>query len=188
MCHFITTTLPAGVDAVPIGEIANRWHRVWESMPNRHVLQQLRDGETHWLTTGGRCDCGTELGALRGDTSRTEKQLARDLERVRRKGWGEAKIARWLEEKQRSAARREADRQRQLRTAGSDALSWAGLLGTILDETGCANVGLLLHMYGGGVETERIELARQVDVPRDELGPEFLLQIEEDVLYRFQAV
>lgn len=46
-------------------------------------------------------------------------------------------------------------------------------------------IGLLLHMYHGGIESERISIVRREIVKLAELTPELLMRIKEDVLYEF---
>lgn len=184
MCHFITATLSRGADADLIREIARRFGRDWKPLRNRHVLGQLGQGEGYFLTTRARCDCGTQIGSARQEAS--DSPDGRASAKLRRKGWGEAKIERWVSEQRRTKLKRARELDSHLRRAGADVDSWGALLRALFEESRVAFVGLLLHSYSGSVESERIDLSRDDSLPVAELDGAFLLQIEEDVLYRFR--
>src|SRR5688572_15732863 len=100
MCHFITAVIPPEVapDAAAALFAAHRLGFVVLQNPN--VAAQLSDGERHILTTRGHCDCGTVLGSHREAANHE-----RELEKLRKKGWGEAKIERWVEQKRAARVR-----------------------------------------------------------------------------------
>ena len=184
MCHFITATLPAGADVDAAREVARRYRRGWEELENPHVARQLAEGERYFMTVRKGCDCGTELGSA-GAGPPAAPDLAAEVAKLRKKGWSETKIERWLAEKGKTAGRRarlDAERAKP----GADAQSWADLLHELASLPGASGVGVLLHWYSGHVESERIRF-RVEEVGADELSAERLVRIEEDVLYRIRG-
>lgn len=181
MCHFITATLAPASLLETARSIAQQHGRAWESLENPHVTPQLRSGEAYFLTTRKHCDCGTSLGSRRS-AGEPEPSHERRIEKLRGRGWSEARIQRWLREK------REAERRRAtaLREPSEDSASWATFLRTVLDEPRVESVGLLLHWYATSPASERIRLARHETVDVTAIEPAFLERIEEDILYRFR--
>ena len=178
MCHFITTTLPASLPSEAVETIARKHGRNWLSMSNKYVARYLDDGEQYFFTTRGHCDCGTSLGSsivAEKDESKQSKQL----EKLRRKGWSETKIDRWLKDKEKARSNR--------REPENDAAIWVALIGEILESTDAKYVGLLLHFYSGDLDDEQIVVSRVEDVPLLELSEDRLRSINEDVLYRVRA-
>jgi hypothetical protein len=178
MCHFITAVLPGSANFYLVGDVAARFDRAWRPLASNPVLGQLRDGETYYLTTPGHCDCETVLGqATRAVTAAGRVQK---LARLRKKGWSETKIDRWLADKE------HADKRRHQRvTAGTlDADRWLALLREILSSGATETIGLLMHWYSGPISDADFIFARE-RVPLLEVTPDFLLNIEEDRLYEF---
>lgn len=185
MCHFITATLPRGADADAAAAIARRHGRVWVPCENPHVISQLGTGEGYFFTTSGHCDCGTAVGSL-ARPQLPRRKPEKQVPKLRRKGWSEAKIQRWLDEKHGTEKRRAAEAEARVGNPPFEAEMWVSLLRDLLAELVVDHVGLLLHMYCGGLETEPIHLLRSRSVEPPELTVDLLLQAEEDVLYRFQ--
>lgn len=183
MCHYITATLPAGVDPQVIAPIFQRHQRKLEALGNSIVLGQLPRGEQYFLTTGKFCDCGTALGSQLRRT--VEHSPEDEIPKLKRKGWSAAKIDRWLNDKRSARERQQLAREEQAQLDTPDAESWQALLQEVLDTTSTQHVGLLLHWYHGSVEEERITIQEIVRVPIDKATPEFLMQIAENVVYCF---
>ena len=183
MCYFITTTLPTGSDIEAAASIARQYGRIWEPLNNPFIAPQLDPGEEHFTTTSSHCDCGTKIGlCTRPAAGRNERAAERKISRLRHKGWSNAKIERWLSEKRATEKRRE---KKGLEVSGVTLIeAWEDLLRTLVTQLPIAYVGLLLHWYYGDLQSERINILRRVSVPVSNLNPTFLLEIEEDVLYR----
>lgn len=176
MCHFITAVLPGSANLSALAEIASRHGRALKPQRNLSVEEHLKPGEHYFLTTQSHCDCGTTLGALRRADSKLERRKSaaeKQESKLRRKGWSEAKIKRWKEQK--------AEHLAKLKST-QNATDWEHLLIDLLNLRQTPFVGLLLHWYSGPIE-ERIELQGREDV---KASAETLGRMREDVLYEFQ--
>lgn len=154
----ISATLPAGADQDRASSVAHRFGRIWTPITNAHVTSQLLPGEEHFLTPG-HCDCGTLLGQDRRRRNK-EGPLDKYVVKLRKKGWGESKIERWLAEKSRTTDRRAHEAERRRSEDGSDTHRWSLMIRALHDELQVDHVGLLLHWYRGPVDDERIDLVR----------------------------
>jgi hypothetical protein len=176
MCHLITTTLSHDTELGALRPVIREHRMALAPIYNSHVATQLPRGTLYLRATQGMCDCGTALGCLtRGDRD-PHHAGERDQERLRRKGWGEAKIARWVAERERSAGRE---------TRRAEADRWLTFIRAVLETGRTHRFGLLLHWYCGGIETERINLRDTRRLPIAQVTPDTLMEIEEDVLYEF---
>jgi hypothetical protein len=176
MCHFITAVLPESANLSALAGIAARHGRVLMPQRNPGVEDHLKPGERHFLTTEGFCDCGTTLGSQRRMEStleRSQHQAENAESKLRHKGWSEAKIARWKEQKAADLAKR-----RSL----MNPTNWEDLVKEMLDSGWAPFVGLLLHWYQGPTSS-RIELHGREAVP---VSAEALARMQEDVLYVFR--
>jgi hypothetical protein len=100
------------------------------------------DGEAMLLISNGRCECGTPLGSASSPVPWNADAHSNDLERLKKRGWSERKIARWLEAKQSSHAKLE--RLAHERADGPSAEpvdSWVEFLENAL-ESGVGRIGL----------------------------------------------
>src|SRR5262245_6972763 len=108
MCHFVTGVLPAEASRATLTPILREHGLAFAPLDNDFVQGQLRDGEIYARATNAYCDCGTPLGAARRAPERGDgSHEVRRIEELRKKGWGAAKIERWLEQ-QKSTRRRDA--------------------------------------------------------------------------------
>jgi hypothetical protein len=101
MCHYVTGTLPFATAPATAKTVAESHHLQFEALCNPFVQKQLRQGEGYFRLGRGMCDCGTPLGS-RDPRASAWRPSAKELARLHKKGWGEAKIARWLEQKKAS--------------------------------------------------------------------------------------
>jgi len=185
MCTYITAVISAGADEATLSQIADRWGHGWEAIDNPHVQAQLRSWERYFSTTRKHCDCGTALGSAGPEWRHRHKDPADKVPGLRRKGWSEAKIARWLEDKQRAAGHRErkeawlADQP-----PGPEEEMWLGFLREGLAQGAARSIGLLLHWYSGDLD-ERISIVGRTRVDVSTADGAVLREMEYDRLYDF---
>lgn len=185
MCHYITATLPRDVDIDVVASRFDAHGRGFTVISNPHVAGQIEPGDRYVLTTRKHCDCGTVLGALRGSGAKSQGALAHQVEKLRRRGWSEAKIDRWRDQTGQGRARREQESGAGAQRGLQDANQWIDLLRDLLNSGAGPRIGLLLHWYRGSVESERVALKGVRRVAISTLNPDQLMGIEEDVLYEF---
>jgi hypothetical protein len=187
MCYFITTTISARADLAKFSEIAGRHGLSFTPIANAFVQKQLPAGLAYLeKAPGTMCDCGTVLGCLGANRQDGDTDLTREVAKLRRAGWSERKIERWLadkhkvEEKQARQDRYGAEARRQ------EAEAWLAFLRDALENGKVGSVGLLLHFYRTGPSSERIQLGGIARNRVRGLDAEALMRIKEDVLQLFQ--
>jgi hypothetical protein len=185
MCHYITATLSQKTDLEKAGEVFERFKLGFEVIHNPHIESQLPAGERYILTTRKYCDCGTALGSLSHSFQNGPPSYEREVQKFRKQGWSEAKIKRWLTEKETAHEKANAKSQRESGSEDSTVVSWVEFLTVALASGHTDRIGILLHWYQGSLTSERITLKNIVSLPIGKLTPEYLLKIEEDSLYTF---
>jgi hypothetical protein len=187
MCHYITAILPSTADPRLLAPIFEAHKMGFQQVSNHHLDSQLGSGQMYVLTTSGHCDCGTVLGCLNRPNGSVSKSPEHEIRKLRNKGWSEAKIQRWIEEKERTNEkhlREDADRARAERPQANN---WIGFITDLLKSGSIQRVGLLLHWYRGQVEDAGIKISAREKVRLEALTPKLLMGIKEDVLYEFFA-
>jgi hypothetical protein len=178
VCHYLTAALPEGADLPALRPILKTHGQPLIPLNNPWVEAQLPEGMAYYSAAGKYCDCGTAVGWL---ARQDPVEPASHSARLRWRGWSEARVERWLQEKARAQEKRE--RERQGGTPHEEAERWAAFIRALLVEGGLACFGLLLHWYSGAPETERLRLRdTRVSPP----GADAILWIEEDVLTLFK--
>jgi len=178
MCHYVTAVLPASAPHEDLDAIARAHGRRFEPLANPGVEASIGPHERYFLTTAGHCDCGTPLGAL-ASASRRSPDWAAQEQRLLRKGWSRAKVARSLAQKQEDdLASKALSRETNLKAASS----WLDLIGAVLDSGKTPHLGLLLHWYDGALSGSIGRIGREA-VRSPELTGELLGHMKEDVLY-----
>src|SRR5262249_8003102 len=148
------------------------------------VQRSLEPDEHYLQLSSGNCDCGTVLGSLRRLSDRSSR-VSEQAAKLRRRGWSESRIERTLAARADAARQRVQARHARFGDAHLDADQWLSLLRELIAASGAAYVGLLLHWYAGSVEAEPIAIRRREAVALDAVTADFLLWVEEDVLYVF---
>ena len=122
----------------------------FDTIHNPHIDSQLEPTERYVRVTRGHCDCSTMLGSLH---ARQPKE--RDIAKLRRKGWSDTKIQRWLQSKE-HGVRAPATPQGELTRD-----EWMAFLRDALDEGSVPYLGLMMHWYRRSPEDEQIHVARR---------------------------
>ncbi|WP_374412981.1 hypothetical protein [Novosphingobium colocasiae] len=153
VCHFITLVAPTD-DAKAVAAVMERHGRAATPIDNPSVRKVLRVGEHQYLTTRGHCDCGTVLAPRHDTPEAFEAKLAKEMVRMKRKGWSDAKIARAIED------RRKADEKPS--GGGSDSLElWNAALHELRHQLKLPYVGLFVRFYSGAIATESFIASRR---------------------------
>ncbi len=184
MCHFVTAVIGAKSGIERLNAIASKHRRWLEFVENESVRPYLRGNELYYSTTPrkAQCDCGTTLGWAARESARAPKKLDVEAEtrKLQRKGWRQAKIARWLEAKQHDEQTWKPPSPESL---SSDKLNedWLSLIEDMLSEPSVSSFGLLLHWYSGSLES-RLPIHERREVL---LTKAALATMEENTLYVF---
>jgi len=148
-----------------------------KSIENQSLKNQLGDVLIGLVSArNDHCDCDSSIGR---DNKHKPHAQGEDLEKkerekLRKKGWSEAKINRAL-----------ADRK-NAHHASSDTEelgSWLAFMNATVQIAG--SIGLLLHIYSGDIELETIELASKAEMKIGFCELETLTTIQCDTLYSF---
>jgi hypothetical protein len=179
--------MSAGGDASAVRTIAKAFLLRWEQIHNPSVAKALLPGETYYYTTHGICDCGTDLGSAHRNAALRPPDHEREAEKLRKKGWGAAKIERRFKDRQADFKRRQAEAEARRDRPPHHAQTWCDFVHAVLDAGAARSIGILLHFYSGGVDSERIPIGGRRIVPAARLTARDLLELEEDVLYEFNG-
>ena len=181
MCHFITAVLPSKAPHAELDIIARKHGRQFLPLSNPSIERQLRSDQKYFLTTVGHCDCGTALG-FECRKERNATNWAAEEQRLSKRGWSKAKVARALAQKREGAAGSGAAQEQ--RTAAEIA-SWTDLIEESLAADRTSEISLLLHFYGGTLD-EDILLQEVEAVSDGSMTAEALRKMREDVLLLFR--
>jgi hypothetical protein len=188
MCHYVTATMSAGGDERAVRKIAEAFALRWEQIHNPSVTKALLPGETYFYTTRGMCDCGTDLGsALRRNATLHAPDHEREAKKLRKKGWGAAKIERRIKDRQADFERKKAEAEARGDVPPHHAQIWCDFIHAVFDAGAARSIGILLHFYSGGIDSERIKVGGRRTMPSNSLTAQYLLELDEDVLHEFQG-
>ncbi|WP_041301708.1 hypothetical protein [Hirschia baltica] len=152
MCHFITLIIHKNFVS-ELTEVMKDYRRLISTIDNASVADVLMTGEQQFLLSGKHCDCGTVLSF--SQTKISDEDFSKDLTRLKRKGWSQSKLDRWLKDRLKTSNRVSGG-------SGPDSLSmWKDVVERLLNIEGINNVGILLHFYSGSVDDESFEVARK---------------------------
>lgn len=184
MCYFITGIYSGPVTLDEINAAARKYNFEFFFRESHNIQRQLKTDEIYILKAAG-CDCDTPLGSLRrllddeGVSEQELKKQAQELQNLRKKGWGEAKIQRYLDDKE-HAGEKQIRKMPWTRGAIEE---WMRFLKELFENTAIRTFGLLIHFYYG--DNEDIHPLKRRTVPLPDLTEDTLLMMEDDILYVF---
>jgi hypothetical protein len=120
--------------------------------------------------TQGHCDCGTALASKRSPAS----IKARKIEVLRKRGWSEHRIERWVAQVKSDESRKEEESRAKDIPDLQHWLEWV--------QAQPKPVDLVVNEVGSRVEPD---YNRVQEVPREDVDEDFLCDLEKGVLYRF---
>lgn len=185
MCLYVTATLPYNVKVESVASVFESHKLGFELISNPHVSAQIEPGDLYVLTTRGYCDCDTALGSLNPRDIYESVSYERELKKFRKQGWSEAKIKRWLEQKDQAKERYMHEARRRAEESANEAGPWVDFITSLLRSGYTPRIGLLLHMYGGSISGARINILGREKVRLSDLNSELLMRMKEDLLYEF---
>ena len=185
MCIFITAIIPSTADLEKIRALSSNPLLSFSAYENISLKKAFPDSRIGRITTR-ECDCETVLGYSNRDSNSANSSTspdANEINRLRSKGWSEAKIQRALSEKSQS---REQKQNSRAMMQEIELQAWTQFLQLYLKANVGRSFGLLLHMYQGNLEDEPIVIRERVSLSQFKLTDEKLLQLSEDIFYEFK--
>jgi hypothetical protein len=181
MCYYITATVPVEGNLEVLRQVINKHGFVFTSLTNSFITAQLPKGSQYYRVTGSYCDCDDGFGySFHYDRTSNPNDLAKHANKLRKKGWSEAKIHRSLLEK---TLAREKPRPDILESA----YRWIKFLREFLSAKRTPRIGLITRFYQGDIETEGFHIKSTRTLVLTDLHQETILGLEDDVLYTFTA-
>ncbi|MEM7370895.1 MAG: hypothetical protein AAF587_19930 [Bacteroidota bacterium] len=184
MCHYITAILPAHADLQAINAIGKSYGVSFSTLGNEHIERQLQSDQQYLWKESKFCDCGTSFGAFACYQHTHPDTSLKDIKKLRKKGWSEAKIQKWLDNKARSKQKNERSEEWSKKTYEQDARVWIQFLTDLASENICGYLGLLFHWYRGGIESERIDIVQTHETGIDQLNEDAIFHFLEDHIYQ----
>ncbi len=180
MCRFITAVVPAGIDLHSAKPLLDKYGMSFKEVRNPFLEAQL-EGDRYLRATRSTCDCDSVLGsASNREAIQTAAADTGDIEKLKKKGWSQHKIERWLAEKSGTTDRHQhTDRSKSV----AELVQWREFISAMLSDKSTDRLGLLIHMYNGTLEDEQIQIKGINHISLSEQFENSLLEMEEDVLY-----
>lgn len=181
MCHYISGLIQNDFNLEDLNDIGTSYSITFADCKNDFVRNQLDNKEKYLIKDSKYCDCGTELGSLnRYDKKRIEKS---ELDKLKRKGWSETKIQRWIDDKKKVVEREQIKNNSFRSGIHSDIENWITFINDLFSQTKINKFGIILHWYSGNVNSEKIKLQDKIKIKLDDLDDQKLLLMKEDMFY-----
>ena len=184
MCYYITGIISSGIDFEKVNLVAKDFSLYLEPLVcSKTVQQYLRNDEVYCWNTRGGCACGTDIGMFITDEERKNAQIReeREIQRKRnqksKKGWSQAKLDRWEQQKQNH-------RIYTPDVPGHDCENWTNFVRELFKALPVKKLGLMKHWYNHRIDSEEFEVHRTI-LYSNHLLPKTLHSMPQDELYIF---
>ncbi len=174
MCHYIFAVLPPEAKLEKMQGVIAKFGMGFQTSPNQDEFAPISG--TVYYASGRYCDCGTVLGSRlrQDDLAAQEETINAEAQKLRRKGWSDAKIARWSADKDKAATKKHQPQEDNLQ-------KWLAFLPALLELNASPWIGLFYHWYDN---SRQVTLVRIENVNEGAITAEWLTRLEPDVLYR----
>lgn len=180
MCHFITAICSSKTKLTEINSVGETYGLKFEDCNNEHIKKQILKTEKYLIKTAKMCHCGTSLGEANFINDTPVRIQKSEIDKLKKKGWTEAKITRYLADKKKNDAKI-AKKNDDILTRKSDELdNYINFIQDLFKKTDTELFGLLLHWYSRGPENENIKLTDRKNIPCKNLTLLDLKTLEED--------
>ncbi len=186
MCFYITSTLPKDIKLEGLQEIFDKYNMAFNPIQNKAIQAQLRPGELYFRTTKDYCDCDTVLGSFNNLQEYQTLLNSKKIRTLKKKKWTKEEIDKWIREKLKKGEN-SINKKLTPMERDEETKRWIKFLHSLLDKQKVARIGLLKHWYNRGLQNEEITITRTDKININKITPEFLLNLEEDVLYEFSS-
>ena len=182
MCYIITTILPKNADTQKIEPIFKASGLCLDEIEDKSLNNQTEDNYRFFHTTK-TCDCGTFLGYLR-QKNKDKNEFDKIAIKKKKQGWSEAKIKRWLKDKKENKEKTQVEMDKAKNKEAEKCLSF---LKNILNSE-VNFIGILLHFEDKN-NPLKVKEVKKIKIDKidkiNKINKEFLLNIEDDILYEF---
>lgn len=158
MCRFITAVIPAEVDFIRLIPIKREYRMSFDSISNEHVKKQIGPN-SYVRLTADECDCLSIVGLNSPKEQFEHKEGVSEeyLHKLKKKGWSQSKIDRWLSEKERAIERNEAETEKDCEI---QLARWMCFFENVLFDGKLKWIGLLSHCYSDSLDSEKVNILR----------------------------
>jgi hypothetical protein len=182
MCHFITATHSSNINLTDINKIAETFTLKFQECNNEYVNRQISTEEKYIFKCTNICDCGTAIGEASVIKNTSERVQKSEVDKLKRKGWTDTKINRWLTDKKKSEEKTNNENEAILKRKSNEIENWINFLRTLFKTTNVEHFGLLLHWYSNGLENEKIKIGSRKVVSQKSLTELDFKMLQEDTL------
>jgi hypothetical protein len=187
MCFYITATLPKGTKIDSIRKILDNYEMNFSKIHNSVVESQLRQGELYFRATKDYCDCDTVLGSLNRLQDFQTLYDSKKVKTLKKKNWSEEDINKWVDQKLKTKGKKTGKKLTPIEIKNQTD-RWINFLHDLLDNKTVSRIGFLKHWYNKGLDDEKIQIKETKKISINEITPDYLLNLEEDVLYEFLPI
>lgn len=182
MCHFITAICSSKTKIAEINAIGKTYDLEFEDCENDYITKQLLKTEKYLWKKSKMCDCGTSLGEDSFNNNKTVRVEKSEVEKLKKKGWTETKITRYLADKKKKEDKIAQQNETILKRKSNELDNYVQFLQEVLKRVDTEVFGLLLHWYSKSPETENIKLSDRRYIQSKALTVLDLKTLEEDKL------
>jgi hypothetical protein len=175
MCTYLYAVLPPGAELTEVESLLESnnldfgTRGAGSPVPQGRLVRATRN----W------CDCSSVIGSQAHPRPHA-RSPEEEISKLRRKGWSEAKITRWLSSKHTAAEAREQRQAANNMTKDQELAMWLAVLPAVVRGARLHSLGLVHHFHS---RNETVSIQREERVPVESLCADLLVRMHEDVLY-----
>jgi len=184
MCYYITLILPNDTELEKVRELLYDYNMIFSQINNKSINSYLKAGQLNFRPTKEYCDCDTALGAFNRQNEYEKLLQSKKVKNLKKKKWTQEQIDNWVWEKI-NKSKPHVKKYITPMERENEIKKWLTFLHEMVNLETISQIGILKHWYHSTLENEEIILKRKEKVNLNDINKDFLLHLEEDVLYEF---
>ncbi|MFX1269875.1 MAG: hypothetical protein ACFFAK_18095 [Promethearchaeota archaeon] len=184
MCYYIALILPNDKELEKVREILYDYNMTFSQINNKSLKSYLKAEQLIFRPTKEYCDCNTVLGAFNRKNEYEKLLESQKVRNLRKKKWNQKQIDNWIWEKLNKTTPHVKKSITPMEQE-NEIIKWFNFLHELVNLEKFIHIGILKHWYHSTLDNEEIILKRKQKVNLNEVDKNFLLYLEEDVLYEF---
>ena len=173
--YFILAVLPDSTNWIQFESVCRQLKIYLKPIENQSLKSQIGDIRAGLVSTrNDHCECDSSIGWDHKPHPQSEDSEKREREKMKKKGWSEAKINRALAD--RGSANQASSNNQELD-------SWLAFINATVKNS--RSLSLLLHFYSGDIAKKTIKISKKVQMKIATCERKTLTAIQCDTLYSF---
>ena len=182
MCVFHSFMIPLPYEKNSVKQLFHSQGFNWHKIDVPSILEKIGE-DVDIIYTAKECDCGSYIGSKMTNPELAEMFPEKEINKKRRKGWSEQKIENWKSNRRKKL--NELNHQ-TVEMMEESLRKYESIFRSLKESSLIDWIGFLIYEYSSQISGEEVKIKGQNEIMIKEIDREYLLNMEQDIIYRIK--